>query len=182
MKKLILIITLLFVVCNVNAGFLNSEYFIVFGKVRKDNRWGCQKGQEITLEFVRKAGLVVSVECKELGFRYEFKDSQGVFLKSAYLEEDKIVTLTDGKQINYKKCLVNLGNFGFAQTVGLQPFSLYPSLIFWPNVDVNEVLVIDILLITHKYGENKERQQPYCVTFEENWLYRMFKEYDKVQK
>lgn len=27
------------------------------------------------------AGLVVSLECKELGFRYEFEDSQGVFLK-----------------------------------------------------------------------------------------------------
>lgn len=182
MKRLILIITLLFVVCNVNAGLLNPDHYIVYGKILKDSRWGGHEGQKITLEFFRVAGLIVSLECKELGFRYEFKDSQGGFLKGTYLEKDQLLTTTDGQQVNSKCCHVKFGNFSFLLLGSLQSYSAMPALSLWPNVtDDDQKLIIDVLLISHKYGETLEKQLPYNVTFEENWLYRMFKIYDEVE-
>lgn len=143
---------------------------------------GGHEGQEITLEFFRMAGLVVSLECKELGFRYEFEDSQGGFLKGPYWEEDNLFTSTDGQQVNYKSCHVKLGNFYFILDVTLQSYSSYPCLTFRPNAtDNDQELIMTILLISHKYGETVERQLPYTVTFEKNWLYRMFKIYDEVE-
>ena len=182
MKRLILIITLLFVVCNVNAGFLNPDYYIVHGKIAIDRRWGGYEGQKITLTFFRIAGLLVSLECKELGFHYEFKDSQGGILRGSYLEQDQLVTTKDGRQENGKNCHVKLGNFYFILDMSLQSCSVMPCLYFWPNVtDKDQKLVIDIISISHKYGETLEKQSPYTVTFEENWLYRMFKIYDEIE-
>lgn len=182
MKRLILIITLLFVVCNVNAGFLNPDHYIVHGKIVKDSRWGGHEGQKITLEFFRMAGKIVELECKELGFRYEFIDSQGGFLEGRYLEKDQPITTEDGQQVNCKYCQVELGNFGFQLLGELQTYSDRPALSFTPNAtDNDQKLTIIILLITHKYGETLERQLSNTVKFEENWLYRMFKIYDEIE-
>lgn len=183
MKKLILIITLLFVVCNVNAGFLNPHYYIVHGEISIDRRWGGNEGQEITLTFFRMGGLILSVECKELGFRYEFEDSQDRFFKGRFLEDNYLCKTTDGKQVNSKNCTLKLGNFFFNLQRPLSKIRVKPSLFFLINKSNDEPdLEIDISFVEYKNGETVERQNPWLVTVKEDWLYQMFKDYDKVEK
>lgn len=184
MKRLILIITLLFVVCNVNAGFLNPHYYIVHGEISIDRRWGGNEGQEITLTFFRMGGLILSVECKELGFRYEFEDSQGGWLKGTYKEKNYLSETSEGKQINTKICALKLSSFYFHLQRPLSKIRMKPTLFFCTNIkkpNDEPDLEIDISFVEYKKGETVERQNPWLVTVKEDWLYQMFKDYDKVE-
>lgn len=182
MKRLILIFTLLFVVCNVNAGLLYSDFYFVHGKISTDRRWGGYEGQEITLTFFRMGHFVVSLECKELGFRYEFKDSQGGFISGNYWEDNWLCESKDGEQINSKVCYVILGNFYIQLQRPLSYKLIKPRLLFMINKSNNEPdLAIDVTFVEHKVDKTVESQIPGSVTTEEDWLYQMLKEYDKVE-
>lgn len=182
MKRLILIITLSFVVCYVYAGFLNPHYYIVHGEISTDRRWGGNEGQEITLTFFRMGGLILSVECKELGFCYEFEDSQGSCLRGTYVEKNLLSESIEGEQINTKTCALRLRNFCFFLQRPLSKMRIKPALSFFTNFkkpNDEPDLEIDIYFVEYKKGETIERQIPGLVTVKEDWLYQMLKSYEK---